>query len=77
MTKNIQAQIFVAWKWNGIKMRFSNKVFYVYLRKLSQNWGEWISSTSQLLSNIGEKISSTIYLIYQKSQYKKKKLDFL
>ena len=36
--------------WNAIKMRFKNTVFYVYIRKLSQNWGK-LSGTLLILSN--------------------------
>ena len=42
---------------NGIKMIFSNTVFYVYLRKLSQNLGK-LSGIALVLSNILHKKSA-------------------
>ena len=37
---------------NGIKMRCSNTAFYIYLRKVSQNWGNF-SSSALLLDTLG------------------------
>jgi hypothetical protein len=44
--------------WNGIKMRCSNTVFYVYSRKLSWNRGQ--KGTALVLNNFLEKTYKTV-----------------